>query len=100
LASFIPNHRKKKERLDRLENDLRRLLELGASQEKLLTAATEVRDCRIRVLRAKQNQIPERNAAERAAFLKLETEIAELRTTPAEAILTEYRQACPTNDDP
>jgi hypothetical protein len=93
VASFIPNHRKKQERLDRLEKDLRRLLEFGASQEKLLTAATQIRDCRIRVLRAKQNQIPERTAAERAAFLKLEAKITALRATPAENILTEFRRA-------
>jgi len=93
VASFVPNHRKKKERLDRLESDLRRLLERGASQERLLKAASEIRDCRIRVLRAKQNQIPESNAAERAAFLKLEAEIAALRATPAEVVLTEFQRA-------
>jgi hypothetical protein len=93
VASFLPNHRKKKDRLARLETDLRRLLQRGASQEKLLEIAREIRDCRIRVLRARQYEIPERNAVERAAVLKLETRIAALRATPPEAVLNEYQRA-------
>jgi len=95
VASFVPYHRKKKERLNRLEQDLRRLVYNGASGERLLTAATEICDCRIRVLRAKQNQNPERNATERAAFLKLEAEIAALRSLPAQAVLSEFLRTTP-----
>jgi hypothetical protein len=90
VASFVPYHRKKKERLNRLENELRRLIERGANQEKLLEVAQEIRDGRIRVLRAKQNQIPESNPAERAALLKLESDIAALRATSSEAVLAEF----------
>ena len=79
MASFIPNHRKKLDRLKRLEADLRRLINRGASEEKLLETAAEIRDCRIRVLRAKQNKNPERTPQERAAFLKIDGQIAALR---------------------
>jgi len=90
MASFVPNHRKKKERLDRQEENLRRLIDRGASRERLLKAALEVRDGRVRVVRAKQNQNPERNAAERAVFLKDEDEIKVLRALIAEEVLSEY----------
>jgi hypothetical protein len=66
MASFIPHHRKKLDRLRRLEADLRRLIDRGATEQKLLEMAAEIRDWRIRVLRAKQNKNPERTACERA----------------------------------
>jgi alkylation response protein AidB-like acyl-CoA dehydrogenase len=92
MASFIPNHRKKLERLKLLEADLRRLLDQGALQDKLLELAAEIRDCRIRVLRAKQNKNRERNAWERAAFLTVDRQIAAIRELSPEAVLAEYRQ--------
>jgi hypothetical protein len=91
MASFIPNHRKKLERLRRLEADLRRLIGLAASEEKLLKAAAEIRDCRIRVLRAKQNKNPERTVEEKAVFLKDDDKIAALGELSPEAVLAEYR---------
>jgi hypothetical protein len=90
MASFVPYHRKKQERLERNEEVLRRLIERGASREKLLKAALELRDGRIRVLRAKQNQNPERNVRERAVYLKDEEKIKVLRAVTAEAILAEF----------
>lgn len=92
MASFIPNHRKKLERLVRLEADLRRLIDGGAPEEKLLEVAAEIRDCRIRVLRAKQNKNPERTVQERAEFLRDDDKIASLRDLTAETVLAEYRQ--------
>jgi hypothetical protein len=65
MASFIPNHRKKVDRLHRLEDDLRRLIAPSATQDELLATAAEIRECRIRVLRAKQNQNPERTTQDR-----------------------------------
>jgi hypothetical protein len=90
MASFIPNHRKKKESLARKKMQLRRLIVAGADREKLLQAALKVRDGRISVLRAKQNQNPERNANERAVFLNDEEKIRALRALSAEAILAEF----------
>jgi hypothetical protein len=92
VASFISNHRKKLDRLKRLETDLRRMLDRGASDEKLLEVAAEIRECRVRVLRAKQNKNPERNPAERAAFLKLRDQIAVLQATSDETVLAEFRR--------
>ena len=92
MASFIPNHRKKLDRLKRLETDLRRMLERRTNDEKLLEVAAEIRDCRVSVLRAKQNKNPERNSAERAAFLKLQDQIAVLQATSAETVLAEFRR--------
>ena len=93
VASFIPNHRKKLDRLKRVEGDLRRLLARGAGLDKLLKAAAEVRDCRVRVLKARQNKIPERTAVERAAFLKLHARVQELQAMPAENVLAEFLKA-------
>ena len=90
MASFVPNHRKKSDRLERVEGDLRRLITRGAGQDKLLEAAAEVRDCRIRVLKAKQNQNPERNPKERATFLRMSAKIRTLQTMPAETVLAEF----------
>jgi hypothetical protein len=101
MASFIPNHRKKKDRLAKLESELQRLIARGASREELLQAASELREGRIRVLRAKQNQNPERSDSERAVFVKHAAEIAALRELPAEVILAEYlRPANSTTDLP
>lgn len=92
MASFVPNHRKKLERLKRLEADLRRLIDRGATDEELLDLAAEIRDCRIRVLRAKQNKNPERTAEERAVFLRINDQIAVLKELSPAAVLAEYRR--------
>jgi hypothetical protein len=92
MASFIPNHRKKLDRLKRLEADLRRLIARGVPEEKLLELAAEIRDCRIRVLRAKQNKNPERTPQERAAFVRIGDQIAAMRELSPEAVLAEYRR--------
>jgi predicted RNA-binding Zn ribbon-like protein len=90
MASFIPNHHKKVARLHRMEDDLRRLIARNVSREKLLATAAEIRECRIRVLRARQNQNPERTTRDRENFLKQQAKIDALRQTSAETILAEY----------
>jgi hypothetical protein len=89
VASFVANHRKKIERLERLEREIRRLIDSGTNRETLLMAALEIRDGRIRVLLAKQNQNP-RNTADRAAFLKDKEDVKRLRALTAEMVLAEY----------
>jgi hypothetical protein len=96
----ITNHRKKKERLAKKERELQRLIERGASREKLLQAALEVRDGRIRVLRALQNQNPERNAKDRAIFLKHTDQIKVLLDLTAEMVLDEYVNQKPACQKP
>jgi hypothetical protein len=92
MASFVPYHGKKRDRLHKLEDDLRRLIEHGASHEKLLQLAIEVRDCRIRVLRAEQNKNPERTAEERAKFLEIGEKINAVRAMTAEEVLAPFLQ--------
>ena len=87
MASFVPNHRKKIEHLAKKEMELRRLIDRGASQDKLLQAALEVREGRIRVLRAKQNKT---HPEEVATFQKDESAIQALKALTAEAVLAEY----------
>jgi hypothetical protein len=93
MAGYIPYHGKKRERLKRQEDALRRLIRRGASRDKLLKAALEVRDCRIRVLRVKQATNPERNQEERAAFIKVERDIEALQAVTADEVLAEFLTA-------
>jgi hypothetical protein len=58
----------------------------------------EVRDCRIRVLRARQNENPETTPEERSAFLKLEDKITALRALSAETVLAEFLKSLPLDD--
>ena len=97
MASFIPDHLKKLRRLAKKELELQRLTERGASLEKLLKVAAEIRDCRIRVLKADQNKNPERNAEERAEFLRDAERIKALQSLTAEAVLTEFFQSLVSN---
>ena len=90
MASFVPNHRKKLKHLAKKELELLRLIERGAGQEKLLQVALEVRDGRIRVLRAKQNKT---HSEEIAIFEKDKAAIQSLETLTAEAVLAEYLPA-------
>jgi hypothetical protein len=90
MASFIPHHRKKVDRLHRVEDDLRRLIARNVNRKRLLATAAEIRECRIRVLRARQNQNPERTTRDRENFLKQQAQIDVLRQTSAESILAEY----------
>ena len=92
MASFIANHQKKIGRLAKRVKNLRRLIKQGSSRDKLLKAALEIRDGRIRVLRAKQNQNPE-SATERAVFLREEEEIKAVGELSAEQVLAEYLPA-------
>ena len=71
--------------------DLRRLVQRGPPEEQLLGLTAEIRDCRIRVLRAKQNKNPQRPAEERAALLKIEDQIAAWLELSPEKVLAEYR---------
>ena len=88
MAGYIPHYTKKRDRLRRLENDFRRLIELGASREQLLVAATEIREAQVRVLRARQNKIPERNLGEREHFLKVGQQIKAVESLSPDETLT------------
>ena len=90
MASYVPNHRKKSIKLTRKESNLRRLLAQGASLKKLLDAASEVRESRVRVVRSRLSENPQ-GYVERSVIQKAEQKIASIRNTPLEAILSEFR---------
>jgi hypothetical protein len=92
MSNYIPTYVKKRLRLDRLEKDLRRLIERRASEDDLLKAALAIRDARIRVIRAKQASNPEKTPEERAIFLEDRERIKQIEKVTPEAILLEY---CP-----
>jgi predicted RNA-binding Zn ribbon-like protein len=95
MASFVANHQKKIGRLAKRVKNLRRLIKHGSSPDKLLKAALEIRDGRIRVLRAKQNQNPA-SAEERVVFLRDEEQIKAVAELTAEQVLAEYIPNRPT----
>ena len=88
--NYLVNNRKKIERLQRLETDLRRLLAHQASPEKLIVAATEVRDARVRVLRLKQSLICPRGEKALAHYEKLQLAIEIAQRCSPEAVLAEF----------
>lgn len=92
MASFVANHRKKKEHLLDRENDLRRLIERDASKEKLREAAIQIREARIRVARVKQVIGPQ-SMVDNEVRIRIENELAALQALSAEEILAEYRDA-------
>lgn len=92
MASFVANHRKKKEHLLDRENDLRRLLDREASNEKLLEAAIQVREARIRVARVKQVIGPQ-SMVDNDVRIRIEGEIASLQALSAEQVLAEFVDA-------
>ena len=87
--NYIPHHTKKKQILARKELVLKRLIVQEASPEKLLAAAQEIINARIRVLRAKRAKKVQRGDADRL-YAKIDSQIGELRLTPANVILAEY----------
>lgn len=56
--NYIPHYTKKKEILNRKEFYLEQFIRSNADEDKLVEAAEEVRDARIRVLNAKKSTIP------------------------------------------
>lgn len=91
MTNSLPYKEKKRDRLKRLEKDLSRLMERGATDEKLLGAAEEIRDCRVRVLKAVQSQIPQMNAEERNRFLRLGEQIRLAAAVTPEQVLAEFQ---------
>ncbi|MFN0017455.1 MAG: hypothetical protein ACKVP0_04290 [Pirellulaceae bacterium] len=91
MAGYVPIHRKKRDRLERLEDELRRLMARGAPEDELIVAALAIQQGRIRVLPARQNKNKERTAREREEFLADAARIKGILTLSPEQILAEYR---------
>ena len=91
MASFVPYYRKKILALKGKEDKLRRSLANGASELKLLIRAADVRDARIRVMRAKLAQRSPADTDEyRHAVKKTADGIAMLLATSPAGILAEF----------
>lgn len=89
VPNYIPHYTKKKQILVRSEEALRRLIRSNATEEKLITAAENVRDARIRVLRAQRATIvPTGDAQER--YKKIDARIQRIAQTPTAVILQEF----------
>lgn len=58
MTSYVPRHAKKRERLERLEADLLRLLQADASPARLERAAVAIRDATIRAIAARRAELP------------------------------------------
>ena len=64
MTSYIAHHTKKKQILARKEAALQRLVDSNAPSAKLVAAADEVRDARIRVLRVQRSIIVPKDDAD------------------------------------
>jgi hypothetical protein len=99
MAGYVPHFTKKRERLERLEQDLVRSIRSGDSRDRQLSLADEIRLARIRVLRAERaNCLPSDGGLHQRfgawvgdkRYAKIEAEISALDAISAEEILSEY----------
>lgn len=89
MSNYIPHHTKKKQVLARKELALERLIAHREPIQKLIDAAEEVRDGRIRVLEARRSTIAPAGNAD-AQYQRIDEQIEELSNTSIDSILTEF----------
>ncbi len=85
MSNYLSRTQKKRDRQRRLENDLRRLVAVGAGLEVLIVAAEEVRAARIRTVKADRQH---RWAI--GSNAPYDAEIAALEAMEAGVILSEF----------
>ena len=89
MTNYIPHYTKKKQILGRKEDALRRLINSQSPDDKLIAAAEDVRDARIRVLRAQcATIVPKDDACKR--YEKIDARIQIIAETSIAIILTEF----------
>lgn len=86
MSNYLPRTAKKRERQERLENDLRRLIAKGADRERLIAAAEEVRAARVRTIRAYRQ-----HCWAIGSTARYDAMIAAIQATPLDTILDEFR---------
>jgi hypothetical protein len=96
MASFVPHHTKKRERLARLEQDLLRSIRDESSHDTQLRLADEIRLARIRVLRVELSNFLPSAIAGSQRYADVETQISALDAISPEDILSEITKS----DDP
>ncbi len=89
MSNYVPHYTKKKQILARKEAALRRLIVRGATEEKLLFAALDIREARIRVLRARRAMIPPKGDAT-VKFRQIDQQIREVVAIPLPQLLAEF----------
>jgi hypothetical protein len=89
MSQYFPRHTKKRERLHRLVENLRRAIAKSAAMDRIVKLAEEVRQAEIRVLRAERACAPrsEQGADARASF---DAKISSLEGTSIEQVLERY----------
>ena len=92
MSNYLPRTQKKRERQERLEADLRRLIAARASIEKLVAVAEEVRAARIRTVRADRQ-----HCCFIGSTTRYDTEIAAIQAAAVEVILVEF--GCPPSSN-
>jgi hypothetical protein len=91
MANYLVNYSKKQRILRHREDELRRLIARGQSEETLLVAAEVVRLARIRALRAKQAKISPADIPElREEAARLDEMIAAITAISASDVLAEF----------
>jgi hypothetical protein len=89
MANYVAHYTKKKQILGRKELALRRLIDCGAAADKLMNAAAEVRDARVRVLRARRATIVPKDDAH-VQYAKIDAQIEAVLDTSLPSILAEF----------
>ncbi len=97
MTNYIPHYTKKKQILGRKESALKRLISSGAPSGKLIAAAEDVRDARIRVLRAQRATVVPKDDAH-MIYERIDRRIRSILEVPIESILAEF--GCAVGDDP
>ena len=97
MTSYIAHHTKKMQILARKEAALQRLVDSNAPSAKLVAAADEVRDARIRVLRVQRSIIVPNDDAD-VLYAKIDRKIQTISDTPTSSILAEF--GCAVELDP
>ena len=98
MSNYVPHYTKKKWILDRKESALQRLVDADAPADKLIAAAEDVRDARIRVLRAQRATIVPKDDAQ-ILYAKIDDRIQAVRDTPITSILSEFEGAVDDDAD-
>lgn len=96
MTNYIPHYTKKKQILGRKESTLKRLISSNASSDKLVAAAEDVRDARVRVLRAHRATVVPKDDAQ-TLYDKIDRRIKSILETPIKSILAEF--GCEIGDD-
>jgi hypothetical protein len=93
----LSNNQKKRRNLARRESDLLRALQRGQSEEKVKSAAEEVRAARIRVLNVERSLVPPCDGPHVVQVDRIDAEIRECLSTTTDEIVDEYRRVLKKN---